>query len=162
MKKFMVYFILMAGILNATTLIEYNEKFSLLKTEKEEFYIEKTQFEEDLIKREEEIKRKIAKNKDIISQIEKLKKEVKEEKTAKEIEEKKLQNKRVEDMIKIYEKMKPDSISDVFSILIKEEKELAKRLFEKFPMKVARIVLSKMEPKLAAEISIEVLIKKEK
>lgn len=162
MKKFIVYFIFMAGILNATTLIEYNEKFSLLKTEKEAFDIEKNQFEEDLIKREENIKRQIEKNKDIISQIKEIKKAIKEVKTDKEIEEKKLQDKKEAEMIKIYEKMKPDSISDVFSILIKEEKELAKRLFEKFPMKVARIVLSKMEPKLAAEITIEVLIKKEK
>jgi len=162
MKKYVIYSVLMVSVLNANTLIDYNEKFSLLKTEKEEFKIEKKQFEEDLSKREEDLKKKILESKEVLTKIEESRKELKKEETEIEKEERKRQNQKEDDIIEIYSKMKPQAIADVFSILIKEDKEMAKRLFVKFPKKISRVVLSKMEPKDSAKITIEVLNKKEK
>ncbi len=144
MKPYL-FILLSLSFLNAGTVIELNEGFNDLSSEKAKFDLRVEHFNKEMEKKKKEILELIDKNDKILSDI-----KIKEKEIAKQQEKldnlyNNIYNKSEKKIISFYSQMKPAIIADVFSKLVVEDIDKAMFIIQNIPEKQAIGTMMKLD-----------------
>jgi len=149
-----------SSILSAGNVIELNNGFNELESEKHKFQLKVEHFNNEIDSKKTEIEKLILQNKTILSEI-----EIKELKIVKEQQKldnlyNNIYNKSEKKIISFYSQMKPSVIADIFSKLVIEDIDKAIFIIQNIPEKQAIGTMMKLDNNINSILTQKLLKRK--